>query len=87
VLNLETHVGDFSGSPGELIGVYQGGGYFAGAPVMRTSEGAAVVRFGRPFRPEQRLRIPAGRLVSAGAGKLTTRVERIKWLNLDSGRA
>jgi methionyl-tRNA formyltransferase len=87
VLNLETHAGDFPGSPGELIGVYQGAGDFAGAPVMRTAEGAAVVRFGRPFRPGQRLRIPADRLVLADERKLTTRVERIKWLNFDSGRA
>jgi methionyl-tRNA formyltransferase len=79
VLDVETYAGVFPGLPGEQVGVYRGSGIFAGAPVVRTVEGVAIVGTGGPFRPGRRLRIPAGRLVPSGKRRKLTRLEMIEW--------
>lgn len=51
VVELEALHGDFPGKPGDLLGQYKGRGAFEGYPVIRLSDGAAVVHFGRTIVP------------------------------------
>lgn len=49
VLDVETWLGHFGGTLGEWRGDYRGTGLFAGAPMMRISNGIAIVRLGYPI--------------------------------------
>ena len=65
--DVETHKGPFPGRAGQVIGQYTGKGAFAKGPIIRTREGAAVLRLGKRMvagakkEPPARWILPSGR--------------------------
>lgn len=49
VRDLETWIGEFNGTAGELLGFYQGDGWFAGGAIIRSRDGVVVLRLGHCF--------------------------------------
>jgi len=79
VLDLDLHRGVFPGRPGDAVGRYRGGGPFAGAALVRTREGVAVVAAGPPFRPGQTLRRAPEWLVGPGRSRRRASREAFAW--------
>ncbi len=51
VVDLEVYHGRFRGHPGEVLGLYRGRGFFKGQPVIRLTDGVAVLRLGKVITP------------------------------------
>jgi methionyl-tRNA formyltransferase len=78
VVDLEGYHGVFPGRPGEIIGNYKGRGFFNGAPIIRVTDGIAVVRFGKPITPLSYSSIfnnecPQQKLISPGTRRRQTK--------------
>lgn len=54
VRDLEIYRGRFPGRPGDVIGAYQGKGPWQGRPIVRTTDGAAVMEVGSEVAPGTR---------------------------------
>ncbi len=51
VVDLEGYHGNFRGTPGEVLGLYNGRGFFKGQPVIRLTDGVVVLRLGKEITP------------------------------------